>query len=117
VVAAPNFPSPLTRRYVALRTMSGDGMTSLSDYPEFTRLRDGGAGAASNARFAAARRGGPLYVVLSGSQRRYAQLYGLFHPGFLPGLDRALARAPAFRRVYGTGQSSVYEYVGSRRSS
>jgi hypothetical protein len=117
VVAAPNFPSPLTRRYVALRTMSGDGMTSLSDYPQLTRLRDGGAGAASIARFAAARRGGPLYVVLSGSQRRYAQLYGLFHPGFLSGLDRALARAPAFRRVYGTGQSSVYEYVGSRRSS
>lgn len=117
VVAAPNLPMPLTRRYAVLRTMSGDGVTSLSDYPEITGLRNGEAGVHRLAAYAAARGGAPLYVVLSGSERRYAQLYGLLRPRFLGQLEGALARAPHFRRVFAQGGSTIYQYVATRKSA
>lgn len=115
VVAAANLPSPVSRRYVALGLPPAGGAAVLADHPEFTRLRDGAAAVRRIAAFAAGHRStGGVYVLLTGSQRRYAELYGIFRPGFLAALRRALNRSPHFRRVYGTAESGIYEYIGPR---
>jgi len=115
VVAAANLPSPISRRYVALGLPPAGVAAVLADYPQFTTLRDGAAAVRRIAWFAAGRRdAGGVYVLLTGSQRRYAELYGIFRPGFLDALQRALGRSPLFRRVYATGESDIYKYIGPR---
>jgi GT2 family glycosyltransferase len=50
------------------------------------------------------------FLILSGSQQRFARLYGILPPGWRPRLERVLYTSPSFSRVYGNGSSSIFEY-------
>jgi hypothetical protein len=59
---------------------------------------------------------GPVAVVLSPSQARYARLYGILPTGAQDGLVRALRGARDFRLVHRDGAAFVFAYVPTWRS-
>jgi hypothetical protein len=118
IMIASNFPGPLTGDYVTAHIAPAASFdVVMADYPPFRELRKGTDGAAMLAQVASSSTRKHVYVVLAGSERRYAQLYGLYAPQFVPQLEHALATSrwsQYFRPVYRTSDSVIYAYVGPR---
>jgi hypothetical protein len=115
LLVAPNFPGPLTANYAADHIPPADSTDAvLSLYEPFRTLHSATTGARELAQFSASSRQRSVYVILSGSQTRYADLYGLYRPGFLTALHHALNQSRFFRVVYRTPDSAIYRYVGPR---
>jgi hypothetical protein len=109
-----NFPRRLTARYAAVYDPAYLGTLPLTDDAAYRSHR---LGAADLPRIEKTLRGygaSHTFLTLTGSQKRYARLYGLLPAGSLQSLESALRTSPDFRLVYQRGSASIFEYRPAR---
>jgi GT2 family glycosyltransferase len=114
VTATPNFPTRLSARYPVVYDRGYTASPTLSDE---TALRGRRLGPADLPRLQRTLEGygvQNVFLMLTPSQKRFARLYGVFPPGSLSTLDRALRASPSFRLVWAQGRSTLFAYQPRR---
>jgi len=114
VQVAPNNPTRLTERYPVANDLSYTTSPALIETPAYRNRhldgRDLPKIERSLRQFGTRR----TYMVLAGSQERYANLYGVLQPGWRASLEQALATSRKFRRVFRSRDASVFQYLRRR---
>jgi hypothetical protein len=110
VGATANFPRRLTARYAAVYDPAYPGALPLTDRAAYRRPRFGAADVRRIANTLRAYGSPHTFLTLSGSQERYARLYGLLPAGSMQSLEGALRTSPDFHLMYRRGPSSIFEY-------
>lgn len=54
------------------------------------------------------------FIIFTRSERAYARMFGVYPPGTYDRLERAIARSPAFTRLYGNRDAAIYALAGMR---
>jgi GT2 family glycosyltransferase len=105
-----NFPRRLTARYAEVYDPAYPGALPLTDHAAYRRPRFRHADLLRIEKTLGAYGAAHTFLTLSGSQERYARLYGLLPAGSMQSLEGALRRSRDFRLVYQRGSSSIFAY-------
>lgn len=112
MLSAPNFPTRLASNYNEFRGPKGEDDPNLlsANTLRYRSLGPADIPVVISAIHRYARTG---FLVFSKSQTEYAQVFRLTPPGQLQNLERAVARSPRFRLWYASGDTRVYQLVGT----
>jgi hypothetical protein len=114
VAATPNFPARLSARYPFVYDRDFTATPTLSEEVSLSGRRLGPADLPRVRRTLEDYGARNVYLMLTPGQERFARLYGIFAPGALARLDRALRASPSFRLVWEQGRAALFKYQPAR---
>jgi hypothetical protein len=117
VLLTPNFPARLTARYDEVNARWGPAPDALTEKSSLDDKLLGSASIPAIVQFMQDTYAKHSYLVLSPSEQRYGQLYGLLPAGTLASLDSALKASTDFQQVYSRDGAVIYSYTGSPAAS
>ncbi len=112
MLLTPNFPARLTARYDEVNARWGPAPEALTEKPNLDGRLLGSASIPAIVTFMQDTYAKHSYLVLSPSEQRYGQLYGLLPAGTLASLDSALKASADFQQVYRREGAVIYSYIG-----